>query len=94
MIGHISRTSSVSEPTYYWPMHENGEKPIIYHTIIEPHGRGVPEAILNDHSPRAGLPECGRSPHEGRPARGEWSLSMAEGTPSREVLFLLHPYSL
>ena len=62
--------------------------------IIEPHGRGVPEAILNDHSPCAGLPECGRSPHEGRPARGEWSLSMAEGTPSHKVLFLLHPYSL
>ena len=57
--------------------------------IIEPHGRGVPEAILND---RSGLPECGRSPHEGRPARGERSLSMAEGTPSREVLFLLHPF--
>ena len=60
-------------------------------TIIEPHGRGVPEAILNDRSPRAGLPECGRSPHEGRPARGERSLSMAEGTPSRVVLFLLYP---
>ena len=25
--------------------------------IIEPHGRGVPEAILNDRSPRASLPE-------------------------------------
>ena len=48
--------------------------------IIEPHGRGVPKAILNDRSPRAGLPEGGRS------------LSMAEGTPSREVLFLLHPF--
>ena len=59
--------------------------------IIEPHGRGVPEAILNDRSPRAGLPEWGRSPHEGRPARGERSLSMAEGTPSRVVLFLLYP---
>ena len=41
---------------------------IYKHTIIEPHGRGVPEAILNDRSPLAGLPECGRSPHEGRPA--------------------------
>ena len=59
--------------------------------IIEPHGRGVPEAILNDRSPRAGRPECGRSPHEGQPGRGERSLSMAEGTPSHEVLFLLHP---
>ena len=62
-------------------------------TIIEPHGRGVPEAILNDRSPRAGLPECRRSPHEGRPARGERSLSMAEGTPCLEVLFLLYPPS-
>ena len=62
--------------------------------IIEPHGKGVPEVILNDRSPRAGLPECGRSPHEGRPARGERSLSMTEGTPRRVVLFLLHPYSL
>ena len=53
---------------------------------------GVPEAILNHRSPRAGLPECGRSPHEGRPGRGEWSLSMAEGTPCLEVLFLLHPF--
>ena len=53
--------------------------------------QGVPSVILNDRSPRAGLPECGRSPHEGRPARGERSLSMAEGTPSREVLFLLYP---
>ena len=25
--------------------------------ITEPHGRGVPEVILNGHSPRAGLPE-------------------------------------
>ena len=60
--------------------------------IIEPHSRGVPEAILNVRSPRAGLPECGRSPHEGRPARGKRTLSVAEGTPSREVLFLLHPF--
>ena len=37
--------------------------------IIEPHGREVPEAILNDRSPHPGLPECGRSPHEGRPGR-------------------------
>ena len=59
--------------------------------IIEPHGRGVPEAILNDRSPRPGLPECRRSPHEGRPGRGERPLSVAEGTPSREVLFLLYP---
>ena len=59
--------------------------------IIEPHGRGVSEAILNDRSPRAGLPKCGRSPQESRQARGKRSLSMAEGTPSREVLFLLYP---
>ena len=38
--------------------------------IIEPHGRGVPEAILNGLSPCPGLPECGRSPHEGRPGLG------------------------
>ena len=50
-------------------------------TIIEPHGRGVPEARLNDRSPRPGLPECGRSPHEGRPGRGERPLSMTSGTP-------------
>ena len=62
-----------------------------WNIIIEPHGRGVPEAILNDRSPRPGLPEFGRSPHEGRPGRGERSLSMAEGTNCCEVLFLLHP---
>ena len=63
--------------------------------IIEPHGREVPEAILNGRSPRPGLPECGRSLHEGRHGRGERPLiiSMAEGTPSREVLFLLYPSS-
>ena len=27
------------------------------HIIIEPHGRGVPEAILNGCSPRPGLPK-------------------------------------
>ena len=59
--------------------------------IIEPHGRGVPEAVLNDRWPRAGLPEWARSPHEGRPARGERSLSRAEGTPCLVILFLLHP---
>ena len=61
--------------------------------IIEPHGRGVPEALLNDRSSRPGLPECGRSPYEGRPGRGERSLIMAEGTPFREVLFLLYPFT-
>ena len=61
--------------------------------IIEPHGRGVPEAIRNDRSPRAGRPECGHSPHEGRPAQGERSLGMAEGTPCCEVLFLLYPFT-
>ena len=60
-------------------------------SIIEPHGRGVPEAILNGRSPRPDLPECGRSPHEGRSGRDERPLSLAEGTPSREVLFLLYP---
>ena len=60
-------------------------------TIIEPHGRGVPSAILNGRSPRQGLPECGRSPHEGRPGRGEQPLSMTEETSSHVVLFLLYP---
>ena len=60
-------------------------------TIIEPHGGGVPEVILNGRSPRAGLPEWGRSRHEGRPARGERSLSVTEGAPRRVVLFLLYP---
>ena len=64
---------------------------LLYYIIIEPHGRGVPEAILNDRSPLPGLPECGRSPHKGRPGRGEWSLSMAEGAPCREVLVLVYP---
>ena len=62
-------------------------------SIIEPHGRGVPEAILHGRSPRPGLPKCGRSPHLGRPGRGEQPLSMAEGTPCRVVLFLLYPFS-
>ena len=53
----------------------------------------MPEAILNDRSPRPGLPECGNGPHEGRPGRGKWSFSVAEGTPCREVLFLLYPPS-
>ena len=60
--------------------------------IIEPHGRVVPEATLNDRSPRTGRPSCGLRPHSGRPVRGERSLSMAEGTPRREVLFLLYPF--
>ena len=32
-------------------------EPIPESTIIEPHGRGVPEAILNGRSPPPGLPE-------------------------------------
>ena len=61
--------------------------------IIEPHGGGVPEVILNDRSPRTSLPSCGLRPHSGRPAQGERSLSMTEGTPRRVVLFLLYPPS-
>ena len=47
----------------------------------EPHGRGVPSAILNGRSPLPGLPSCGLRPHSGRPGWGERPLSMAEGTP-------------
>ena len=58
--------------------------PCMTGTIIEPHGRGVPEAVLNGRSPHTSL-------HSGRLVRGEQPLSTAAGTPCRGVLFLLHP---